>query len=189
MTESPQAHAGIGLAATRILTPLITGHDSWKQTPCAYTVTRTAPTRATVILPSHPSTVRPRGASQLIVVMAFTVRARARGRAREARETRARCLVFFIIIIVVVKTRAREDDDAMRMRATDRSRGVHYSSVRTRARGKREGGRVGGCVRAERLTMGKMRRIFCFVVADERFRKGARARANDRYRARSGFPG
>lgn len=144
MTESPQAHAGIGLAATRILTPLITGHDSWKQTPCAYTVTRTAPTRATVI-PSHPSTVRPRGASQLIVVMAFTVRARARGRAREARETRARCLVFFFIIIVVVKTRAREDDDAMRMRATDRSRGVHYSSVRTRARGAREGGRVGGC--------------------------------------------
>ena len=32
--------------------------------------------------------------------------------------------------------------------------------------------------------MGKMRRIFCFVVADERFRKGARARANDRYRNR-----
>ena len=158
MTESPQAHAGI-------LTPLTTGHDSWKQTPCAYTVTRTAPTRATVI-PSRPipslDRAPARGASQLIVVMAFTVRARAHGRAREARETRARCLVFFFIIIVVVKTRAREDDDAMRMRATDRSRGVHYSSVRTRARGAREGGRVGACTARGETDDGENASYFLF---------------------------
>ena len=164
MTESPQAHAGIGLAATRILTPLTTGHDSWKQTPCAYTVTRTAPTRATVI-PSRPIPSLDRAPARGVTTHRrhgfHGACARAWTSARGEGDSRSVSRIFFIII-VVVKTRAREDDDAMRMRATDRSRGVHYSSVRTRARGAREGGRVGACTARGETDDGENASYFLF---------------------------
>ena len=133
---------------------------------------------------STPSTARPRGVT--------TNRrhgfhgARRRAWTRVMREgDRARCLVFFLSSS---SSRAREDD-ARAMRATDRSRGVHPFE---RARAFERAGDARGVrarVRAERLTMKTRRILFSVFVADERFRKGTRARTNDPNCARSGFPG
>ena len=105
MTESPQAHAA-GLAATR-QPPLTTGHDSWKQTPCAYTVTRTAPTRGHRHPLSHPSTVRPRGGVTTHRRHGFHgACARAWTSARGEGDSRSVSRIFYIIIVVVKTTRA-----------------------------------------------------------------------------------
>ena len=147
---------------------LITGHDSWKQTPCAYTVTRTAPTRATVIIPSLDFAPA-RGVTTHRRHGFHGACARAWTSARGEGDSRSVSRIFFIT--VVVKTRAREDDARVKTRrdedAGDRSiaRGSLLIRSNARARSTRWGTR--GWVRARGETDDGKNASYFFVFSSQ----------------------